>query len=56
LRGVLGRTYPEEVLSWVLYATQFTRYLDRQGYIKFEHWRLFGENGLAREEVSVWVW
>ena len=56
MRGVLGRTYPEEVLSRVLYATQFTRYLDNQGYVKFKHWRLFGENGLAGEEVSVWVY
>ncbi len=56
LRGVLGRTYPPEVLARVLYATQFTRHLDRQGYIKFKHWRLFGENGLAGEEVSVWVY
>jgi len=56
LRGVLGRTYPEEVLSRVLYATQFTRYLDKQGYVKFKHWRLFGEHGLAGEEVCVWVY
>ena len=46
LRGVLGRTYAEEVLSRVLHATQFTRHLDRHGYIRFKHWRLFGENGL----------
>ena len=25
-------------------------------YVKFKHWRLFGENGLAGEEVSVWVY
>ncbi len=56
LRGVLGRTYPEEVLSRVLYATQFTRYLDKQGYVKFKHWRPFGEHGLAGEEVCVWVY
>jgi putative transposase len=56
LRGVLGRTYPEEVLSLALYATQFTRHLDRHGYLKFKHWRFFGENGLAGEEVSVWVY
>jgi len=31
LRGVLGRTYPDEVLSRVLYATQFTRSLDSHG-------------------------
>jgi len=56
LRGVLGRTYPEEVLSRALYATQFTRHLDRRGYLRFRNWRFFGENGLAGEEVSVWVY
>lgn len=56
LRGVLGRTYPEEVLSRVLYATQFTRQLDRHGYVKFKHWRFFGEDGLAGEEVQVWMY
>ena len=56
LRGVLGRTYPEEVLSRVLYASQFTRHLDQHGYVRFRNWRFFGEDGLAGEEVSVWVY
>jgi len=56
LRGVLGRTFPQEVLARALYATQFTRHLDRHGYVRFKHWRLFGENGFAGEEVSVWVY
>ncbi len=56
LRGVLGRTYPEEVLSRVLYATQFTRRLDKHGYAHFNHWRFFGEDGLAGEQVSVWMY
>ena len=56
LRGVLGRTYPEVVLSRVLYATQFTRHLDKHGYVRFRNWRFFGEDGLAGEEVSVWVY
>jgi len=56
LRGVLGRTYPEEVLSRVLYATQFTRQLDRHGYVRFKNWRFFGEDSLAGEEVSVWMY
>ncbi len=56
LRGVLGHTYPEEVLSRVLYATQFTRHLDKHGYICFKNWRFFGEDGLAGSEVSVWVY
>ncbi len=57
LRGVLGRTIPEEVLSRALYATQFTRQIDAHEYVRFKHWRFFGENGLpAGEEVSVWVY
>ena len=56
LRGVLGRTYPDEVLSRVLYATQFTRSLDSHGYVRFKNWRFFGEDGLAGEQVSVWMY
>lgn len=56
LRGVLGRTYPPEVLSRVLYATQFTRHLDRHGYIRFQDWRLYGERGLAYQPVNVWAY
>jgi len=55
-RGVFGRTFPEEVLSRALYATQFTRQIDRHGYVRFKHWRLYGERGLAGEDVSVWVY
>jgi len=45
------------VLSRALYATQFTRQIDTSGYVKFKHWKFFGENGLpAGEEVSVWVY
>jgi hypothetical protein len=54
LRGMLGRSIPEEVLSRALYATQFTRQIDRNGYVRFKHWKFFGENGLIGEEVSVW--
>jgi putative transposase len=56
LRGVLGRTYPEEVLSRVLYATQITRHVDKHGYVTFRNWRFFGENGLAGGQVCVWLY
>jgi len=40
-----------------LYATQFTRQIDKHGYVRFKHWKFFGENGLpAGEEVSVWIY
>jgi hypothetical protein len=56
LRGRLGRTFPEEVLARVLYATQFTHRLDAHGYANFNNWRFFGEDGLAGEQVSVWMY
>ena len=31
------------------------RHLDKHGYVRFRNWRFFGEDGLAGEEVSVWV-
>lgn len=33
LRGMLGRTIPEEVLSRALYASQFTRQIDHHGCV-----------------------
>ena len=56
LRGMVGRFIPEEVLSRALYATQFTRQIDKHGYVRFKHWKFYGEHGLAGEEVSVWVY
>jgi hypothetical protein len=50
----LGRFIPEEVLSRALYATQFTRQIDKHGYIRFKHWKLYSEYGLAGSEVPVW--
>ncbi len=48
LRGVLGRTFPEEVLSRALYATQFTRQIDRHGFVRFKHWRFYGPRDAQR--------
>ncbi len=56
LRGVLGRTFPEEVRARALYATQFTRQIDRHGFVKFKHWKFYGERGLSGENVSVWIY
>ncbi len=28
----------------------------RGGYLRFRHWRLYGERGLAGERAAVWVW
>lgn len=56
LRGVLARTVPEPVLARIFFATQFTRHLDRSGYIRFRRWRFYAEAGLARQEVQVSIY
>ncbi len=64
-----GRHSPAEVLGWVsgalrtagqldriFYSTRFGRRLDRAGYVRFRHWRLYGEAGLARRRTAVWLY
>jgi len=59
---------PAEVLGWfhgrhvdlptlrevfeLLYAQ---RTADRAGYIRYDHWRIYGEEGLARRKANVWL-
>jgi putative transposase len=63
-----GRRSPAEVLDWVKgrvfgdgdLARCFapilsTRRVDRQGYVRFRNWRLYGERGLVDQPASVWV-
>ncbi|MDP9373819.1 MAG: helix-turn-helix domain-containing protein [Chloroflexota bacterium] len=64
-----GRHSPAEVLGWVsgkqrtpeelhriFYSTRFGRKLDRVGYCRFRHWRVYGEQGLADTGVAVWLY
>jgi transposase len=63
------RHSPAEVLGWVqgvqrdpaelhriLYATRFGRTLDTLGYVRFRHWRIYGERGLARQRAAIWLY
>jgi putative transposase len=64
-----GRRSPAEVLGWVhgmvyepeelhriFYRTRFGRRLDKMGYARFRHWRVYAEQGLAGEHVAVWLY
>jgi hypothetical protein len=63
-----GRVSPAGVLGWVqgawcepadldrLFRLPATRRLNAGGAVRFRHWRLYGERGLAGERVAVWVW
>jgi len=63
------RRSPRDVLGWVngrevtpaelhrlFYRTRFSRKLDRMGYVRFRHWRVYGEAGLAKEHAAVWLY
>jgi hypothetical protein len=64
-----SRHSPAEVLGWVqgvqrepaelhriFYATRFGRTLDKLGYVRFRHWRIYGEHGLARRQAAVFLY
>lgn len=52
LTGVRHR--PED-LQRAFFSTRFTRTLDVSGYARLKHWRVYGEEGLARREVALWL-
>lgn len=56
LGWVSGREISTEELHRVFYRTRFGRKLDKLGYIRFRHWRVYGEQGLAKEHVAVWLY
>lgn len=64
-----GRLSPAEVLGWVrgkvrtaeelhriFYETRYLRWLNKAGFLKFRHWRLYGEYGLAKRQVVIWLY
>ena len=56
LGWVSGRQWTPEELHRVFYTTRFGRKLDRTGYVRFRHWRLYGEQGLPGKRVAVWLY
>ena len=50
-----GRPVTPEELHRLFYRTRFGRKLDKLGYVRFRHWQVYGERGLARERAAVWL-
>ena len=50
----LLRHHPED-LGRAFFSTRFVRRLDPLGYARLRHWRIYGEEGLARSEVALWL-
>lgn len=51
-----GRVYPESVLSRILFATRYVRRLDKHGFLRYQDWKFYGERGLAKAKVTVWIY
>ena len=51
-----GTMYPTEFLDRILFATRYTRHLDKNGFLRFQNWKIYGERGLAQAPVTVWVY
>jgi hypothetical protein len=51
-----GQMYPPAVLDRILFATRYTRLLDKHGYVKLHNWKFCGEAGLASQPVTVWIY
>jgi transposase len=56
LGWVSGRQYTPKALHRAFYTTRFGRTLGQTGYLRFRHWRLYGERGLAGAEAVVWLY
>lgn len=51
-----GTVWDEPALHYAFYATRFGRRLDKAGYVRFRHYRLYAELGLDRRHVAVWLY
>lgn len=51
-----GTVYPESVLSRILFATRYVRRLDTHGFLRYQDWKFYGERGLAKAKVTVWIY
>jgi Integrase core domain len=55
LGWVHGRHVPIPTLSQLFELLYGTRTIDRSGYIRYQHWRIYSDEGLVGEHASVWL-
>jgi transposase len=55
LRWLCGRQMDLPSLQHLFFARHATRRLGRTGYVRFQNWSLYGEEGLAGEEAGIWL-
>jgi hypothetical protein len=52
---VRGTEWQSEELHQIFRVARGERQVKANGYIRFRHWDLYGERGLARHHVAVWL-
>jgi hypothetical protein len=50
-----GQLFSLDDLGRIFRGTRFGRLLNRFGYVRFRHWRVYGERGLAGAQAAVWL-
>jgi len=55
LDWVCGTRHDPAELARLFRPVRVTRRLDRVGYVRFRHWRLYGERGLPKQGAFVWL-
>ena len=51
-----GTVYPDSVLNRILFATHYTRHLNRFGYLRVQGWKLTDEAAFSGSAVIMWVY
>ena len=55
LAWVRGQPHEERRLQRIFYTLRFTRRVDRYGYVRFRHWRVYSESGLIGHDAVLWL-
>ncbi|MBV9280748.1 MAG: DDE-type integrase/transposase/recombinase, partial [Chloroflexi bacterium] len=56
LGWVPGKQRDPAELHRIFYTTRFGRRLDKLGYVRFRHWRIYGEQGLSGRHAAIWLY
>lgn len=56
LGWVCGAQFPPEELDKIFRTTRSGRTLDRLGYARFRHFRVYAEEGLSGERAAIWLY
>ncbi len=56
LDQAVGHLWGPAQLQRVFFTRRFARWLDRLGYLRFRQWSLYGEEGLAKQQATLWLY